>query len=499
MTDETTSTGTAEREGPITWKGIDGPLQLWSGYDGKGGAYKRTTVADLVAALTASPELRAAVLSRLDYPQPPPGESLHKATLELLEYANSHEDGVRLLGNVTAFHVGALCEYSLNYAFKNAAMTRAMHAESSAHDLLDKLRLAEERVSLADGIAASRLAELQQLYAAFEGSGHSPKNPREAAQAIGQMHDAEAELAAALRLAEERLAERNQLQSDLEAEQAGRMRLRQRYGAKEDETFGQFISRLKERAERLESELAEAKENRDGWKDMAERRSAQLAAERARVRELLAVDQPWPLVDTLAKLAEAANILLLDKDYDGHGWELIGRARLDALAAADRIRRFPSPQQPTRAATEAAEQVATPPVEATPAWEQDVTQRLREERDHYRDKKREGDQALASALDDVSQLKETLTDAVDDWDATGSDGSWVERARELLLPAADPVAAGGEPAEPASPPAQADYVTRQEWALIFENAERNCSHPVDAVLRHLVTMLDDRTFEERRR
>jgi hypothetical protein len=39
-----------------------------------------------------------------------------------------------------------------------------------------------------------------------------------------------------------------------------------------------------DRARKAESELAEAKTNRDGWKDMAERRSAQLAAERARVR-----------------------------------------------------------------------------------------------------------------------------------------------------------------------------------------------------------------------
>jgi hypothetical protein len=42
--------------------------------------------------------------------------------------------------------------------------------------------------------AARQLHELQQLYAAFKGSGHSPKNPREAAQAIGQMAESEAEL-----------------------------------------------------------------------------------------------------------------------------------------------------------------------------------------------------------------------------------------------------------------------------------------------------------------
>lgn len=40
-------------------------------------------------------------------------------------------------------------------------------------------------------------AELQLMYAAFEGSGHSPKNPREAAQAIAQMRVEELELEAA--------------------------------------------------------------------------------------------------------------------------------------------------------------------------------------------------------------------------------------------------------------------------------------------------------------
>ncbi len=41
--------------------------------------------------------------------------------------------------------------------------------------------------------AADQLREIQQLYEAFSGSGHSPKNPREAAQAIGQMAEAESD------------------------------------------------------------------------------------------------------------------------------------------------------------------------------------------------------------------------------------------------------------------------------------------------------------------
>ena len=49
---------------------------------------------------------------------------------------------------------------------------------------------------------ASAKAELQQLYAAFTGSAHSPKNPREAKQAIEQMSDGGFE-AAGLELARE--------------------------------------------------------------------------------------------------------------------------------------------------------------------------------------------------------------------------------------------------------------------------------------------------------
>lgn len=60
-----TETTKTEHEGPITWTGPDGPLQLWRGYDGHGGAYKAATAADLIAALTANPQLRSAVLSAL--------------------------------------------------------------------------------------------------------------------------------------------------------------------------------------------------------------------------------------------------------------------------------------------------------------------------------------------------------------------------------------------------------------------------------------------------
>lgn len=48
------------------------------------------------------------------------------------------------------------------------------------------------------------------------------------------------------------------------------------------------------------------------------------------VDEILRLDQPWPLKDILAKLIEASDILLHDKNYDGHGWENISHATEEA-------------------------------------------------------------------------------------------------------------------------------------------------------------------------
>jgi hypothetical protein len=42
-------------------------------------------------------------------------------------------------------------------------------------------------------------------------------------------------------------------------------------------------------------------------------------------------------------------------------------------------------------------------------------------------------------------------------------------------------------------------MTREELMRTFAHAEKNCSHDaVASVLRHLVTMLEDRTFAEAR-
>ena len=41
------------------------------------------------------------------------------------------------------------------------------------------------------------------------------------------------------------------------------------------------------------------------------------------LQSVLALDNAWCLKDVLKKLIEASEILLLQKNYDGHGWEEI--------------------------------------------------------------------------------------------------------------------------------------------------------------------------------
>jgi len=47
------------------------------------------------------------------------------------------------------------------------------------------------------------------------------------------------------------------------------------------------------------------------------------------------LDRPWPLRSVLAKLVEAADILLDRHSYDGHGWEEIAEARASARELLD--------------------------------------------------------------------------------------------------------------------------------------------------------------------
>ena len=45
---------------------------------------------------------------------------------------------------------------------------------------------------------------------------------------------------------------------------------------------------------------------------------------------VLGLNNPWSLSQILKKLIEAADILLHEKNYDAHGWELIGAAQESA-------------------------------------------------------------------------------------------------------------------------------------------------------------------------
>lgn len=58
----------------------------------------------------------------------------------------------------------------------------------------------------------------------------------------------------------------------------------------------------------------------------------------------LLLDEPWPLRGIMAKLVEAADILLDEKSYDGHGWEEIHHCRDRAKAILATQNTQPVPQ-----------------------------------------------------------------------------------------------------------------------------------------------------------
>ena len=107
------------------------------------------------------------------------------------------------------------------------------------------------------------------------------------------------------------------------------------------------------RAEVLETHYLTAKEcleqtaaERDMWKKAYTEWSEIASVARVRIVELEAsaiqradadrgpggIATAWPARDVVDKLTEATSILLVDKDYDGHGWELIDTAMKVAQA-----------------------------------------------------------------------------------------------------------------------------------------------------------------------
>ncbi len=162
-----------DEQKPIVFE-RDGVEHRLAVYEEPGPHHARQATTDDLRAAGWAPaselaKLRAQLEAAQAWPAPPPGESLHKATLELLECAKAHEDGSRLLGNVTAFSIQALCEYSLNYAFKNASAKRIETAERE---------LAELRTENARLVALLGLPEIPEACAEYAPNGYGAEIER---------------------------------------------------------------------------------------------------------------------------------------------------------------------------------------------------------------------------------------------------------------------------------------------------------------------------------
>lgn len=115
--------------------------------------------------------------------------------------------------------------------------------------------------SLAEELAKPEDVRLREVVAAldghaviFDGLGSRVEH------LLAEMDDWIARARDAERLADERLAHANQLQADIEAEMQGRLALRKRLGARENETMGAFLERLATMAGTVPVEVHEC-----GW------------------------------------------------------------------------------------------------------------------------------------------------------------------------------------------------------------------------------------------
>lgn len=116
-------------------------------------------------------------------------------------------------------------------------------------------------------------------------------------------------LAEALVTSEERQNHANALQCDIEAEQAGRLALRAKFGAREDETFGAFIARVLAerdaaiaRAEKAEAFSASLNDDLDRTINRAKSAEAAVASVRAHLARR--GDYAW--VDDLLRIIEGS-------------------------------------------------------------------------------------------------------------------------------------------------------------------------------------------------
>ena len=133
---------------------------------------------------------------------------------------------------------------------------------------------------LADAVARAEQAEAelalcQAELALCQGdlASQTASRDMEVREARSEVREAQNATAEATQLAEERAAERNDLAEQIEGNLNGARTLRQRYGAREDETFGAFVDRLAAERDgmqlevrRLTTEAHDLKAENDGLK-----------------------------------------------------------------------------------------------------------------------------------------------------------------------------------------------------------------------------------------
>ena len=119
------------------------------------------------------------------------------------------------------------------------------HLSSENASLARQAESMAMRESLADELAKPEDVRLREVIDALDGRAVIFDGLGERVRHLLDEMDEWIERAGeAERLADERLAHANQLQADIEAEQQGRLALRKRLGAREDETMGAFLERL---------------------------------------------------------------------------------------------------------------------------------------------------------------------------------------------------------------------------------------------------------------
>lgn len=261
---------------------------------------------------------------------------------------------------------------SENASLSSQVESMAMRIESLAEELSkpDDVRLREVldeldgRAVIFDSLASRVRAVLDDLdeHIARAGSAERTVETQKGLLLSAQRieRDLRQQLAHVSTLADERLAHANQLQADIEAEQQGRLALRKRLGAREDETMGAFIERLATMAGVVPAEVHERDELREKLAD-CERRYNELAeqpppaecrcaraakAELAELREKLAKAERQveshlkELIRTRNELDEAVHTLDRLKAHQF-------RAAIEALREKAKTHRSWSPEQPS--------------------------------------------------------------------------------------------------------------------------------------------------------